>query len=145
MDEVSGCLLVDIHKAQGLLNVAMFAENEPFVRASISTSMRPSISSPVAIKGGTDPEWQDARLCLDTTGCVGEVSVLLEIFDSGIMNDTLIGKVDLWLDSSLKMGEKSWFLVDTGGKLECTLSGLKGTNMFAGTNNPNNKTTNTGT
>jgi hypothetical protein len=125
-------VLVDIHRGKDLKNVQVFGEQMPYIRASISTSMRGSVPTPPSQTGGVNPVWRDARLCLDTTGCAGDVSILLEIYDPGIVQDELIGKTEIWMDERMKFEETNWYDVDSGGQIECTITMNKQESLLSG-------------
>jgi hypothetical protein len=131
-------LSVVVHRAEGLANAQMFGAQDPYVHAQLMrTDVGGEPRAPVstarnaaAESGGVAPAWDDGvndsvdfKLLLKPDPDASWLK--LEVMNENAVNDDVIGSAEIRFFDQGNFdgyGQKAWYPVDTGGRLEATVN-----------------------
>jgi len=131
-------LSVVVHRAEGLANAQMFGAQDPYVHAQLMrTAVGGEPRAPVstarnaaAESGGVAPVWDDGvndsvdfKLLLKPDPDASWLK--LEVMNENAVNDDVIGSAEIRFFDQGNFdgyGQKAWYPVDTGGRLEATVN-----------------------
>ena len=131
-------LSIVVHRAEGITNTQMFGAQDPYVAAALMrTPVGGEERAPVSTarcaaseSGGVAPVWDDGvndnvdfKLLLKPDADASWLR--LQLFNENAVNDDLIGTAEIrFFDQGhfSGYGQKSWYPVDSGGRIEATIN-----------------------